>query len=460
MMNPVKQAIVVGGGVTGLCAAYYLARDLGRENVTLLEADTVAGGTTRSETVQGYACDCGPNGFLDREPATLEWIDALGLSGALIRANESAKRRFIYTGGRLNEAVGPPRFFFSPMLSVKGRLRLMCEPFIAGKRDHTGETIWEFAARRIGTEAANTLVGPMVSGVFGGDARVLSLEHCFPRMAAMEREYGGLTRALIGKRLRKKAVSPLGPSGKLTSFKEGIGRLPEEAANALKDAVQTGERVLRLSRTPEGHYAVETSRARTHHARAVVVAAPAYAAAECCRELDEAAGRALESIRYAHIAVVCTGYPNAAVHGDINGFGFLAPRHENLRVLGCLWTSSMFPQQAPPGHTLLRTMVGGYTDPEAVGLSDGELLDLIRRELHPILGIDAEPEFLRIFRWRRGIPQYLLGHGAILREIEAAESRHPGLVFAGNAYRGIGLNDCVLSALRARRMVTGFLGVE
>ena len=105
-------------------------------------------------------------------------------------------------------------------------------------------------------------------------------------------------------------------------------------------------------------------------------------------------------------------------------------------------------------------MVGGYTDPEAVGLSDGELLDLIRRELHPILGIDAEPEFLRIFRWRRGIPQYLLGHGAILREIEAAEARHPGLVFAGNAYRGIGLNDCVLSALRARRLVAGFLGVE
>jgi len=457
MMSSLKQAIIVGGGVTGLCAAYYLARDLGRENVALLEADDVVGGTTRSEVSEGYACDWGPNGFLDREPATLEWIAALGLSDALVRANQSAKRRFIFTKGRLNEVVGPPRFFFSPMLSVKGRLRLAGEPFVAGKRDHTGETIWEFAARRIGTEAADTLVGPMVSGVFGGDARLLSLEHCFPRMAAMEREYGGLTRALIAKRWRKKAVSPLGPSGTLTSFKEGIGRLPCEAAKALGDIVCTGERVLRIFRTPEGDFAAETSRGRVHHARALVVAAPAYAAAEFCRELDEAASKALASIRYADIAVVCTGYDDAAAHGSTNGFGFLAPRQEGLRILGCLWTSSMFPQQAPPGRILLRTMFGGYTDPDAVQLGDDELLALIRRELHPIMGIDSEPEYVRIFRWQRGIPQYLLGHGDILREIEAAQERHPGLAFAGNAYRGVGLNDCVLSALRARERVLGYL---
>ncbi|HPK00092.1 MAG TPA: protoporphyrinogen oxidase, partial [Candidatus Hydrogenedentes bacterium] len=346
-----KQAIVVGGGVTGLCAAFYLARDLGREHVTLLEAGDSAGGTTRSEAADGYACDCGPNGFLDREPATLEWIEALGLSGELLRANEFAKRRFIYTGGRLHEVVGPPRFFFSPMLSIKGRLRLMCEPFIPGRRDHTGETIWAFAARRIGTEAANILVDPMASGVFGGDARVLSLEHCFPRMAAVERDYGGLTRALISKRLQRMAVSPLGPSGRLTSFREGIGRLPVEAAKALGDVLRTGERVLRITTTSEGHYALESSSGETYYARSVIFAAPSYAAAECCREFDVSAGKALESIRYADIAVVCTGYPRAAVRGNTNGFGFLVPRHENLRVLGCLWTSTMFPEQAPPERT-------------------------------------------------------------------------------------------------------------
>jgi oxygen-dependent protoporphyrinogen oxidase len=253
------------------------------------------------------------------------------------------------------------------------------------------------------------------------------------------------------------AVSPLGPSGRLTSFREGIGRLPVEAAKALGDVLRTGERVLRITTTSEGHYALESSSGETYYARSVIFAAPSYAAAECCREFDVSAGKALESIRYADIAVVCTGYPRAAVRGNTNGFGFLVPRHENLRVLGCLWTSTMFPEQAPPERTLLRTMFGGYTDPETAALSDDELMALVRRELHPIMGIEGEPELLRIYRWRRGIPQYLVGHGDILREIEAAEARHPGLFFAGNAYRGVGLNDSVLSALRACRLATAFL---
>ena len=446
--------------MTGLCAAHHLAQDLGHENVLLLEAGSEPGGTTRTSVEGGYACDWGPNGFLDREPATLEWIDRLGVSGDLIRANESAKHRFIFTRGRLVEAVGPPRFFVSPLLTVRGRLRLMCEPLIPGKRDHTGETIWQFAARRIGKEAADTLVGPMVSGVFGGDARVLSLEHCFPRMAAMEREYGGLTRALIARRREKKAASPMGPSGTLTSFKEGIGRLSDEVAAALGPVFRAGARVTRISTPSPGLYRIETASEDVYDTRAVVVAAPAYAAAEFCAELDEAACRALGAIEYADIAVVCTGYPAAEVRGNTNGFGFLVPRQEGLRMLGCLWTSSIFPAQAPPDRVLLRTMVGGYTDPEALKLTDSELLELVRRELHPIMDMSCEPEYTRIFRWPRGIPQYLCGHGEILRAIEAAEERHPGLVFAGNAYRGVGLNDCVLSALRARERVVDVLGVS
>jgi oxygen-dependent protoporphyrinogen oxidase len=459
-MDGVKQAIVIGGGVTGLCAAYYLVKDLGRENVILFEAEDAVGGTTRSEQSNGYACDWGPNGFLDREPATLGWIDDLGLSGDLIRANDAAKHRFIFTNGRLVEAVGPPRFFFSPLLSVKGRLRLMCEPFVRGKRDHSGETIWKFAARRIGKEAADTLVGPMVSGVFGGDARVLSLEHCFPRMAAMEREYGGLTRALIARKRENRQASPMGPSGTLTSFREGIGRLPQEAARVLGSAVRTGERVVRLQRTAEDLYEAETVAGHVLKARSVVVAAPAYAAAEFCAELDQNVSNALARVCYADIAVVCTGYEGENVRGNTNGFGFLVPRHEGLRMLGCLWTSSIFPEQTQNGRVLLRNMFGGYTDPEAVQLSDGALLDLVRRELHPIMGVDGEPEYVRIFRWPRGIPQYLLGHGETLREIESAEERHPGLAFAGNAYRGVGLNDCVLSALRARERVRDYLQNE
>ena len=185
----------------------------------------------------------------------------------------------------------------------------------------------------------------------------------------------------------------------------------------------------------------------------VVVATPAYVAAEICGELDPDGADALAHIAYADIAVVCTGYNCADVENDVNGFGFLVPRTEQKRMLGCLWTSSIFPAQAPDGTVLLRTMVGGYTDPDAVALNDEQILALVMKELTPIMGINASPTFTQIYRWKRGIPQYLIGHGILMERIEATEQRNPGLVFAGNAYRGVGLNDCVVSAHRAVDML-------
>src|SRR5690606_8568172 len=183
------------GGVTGLCAAYYLQREFGQGKVALLEAAPSPGGTARTDATEGFLCDWGPNGFLDREPRTLEWVNDLGLGSDLIQANTLAARRFIVKDNRLVEIVGPPRFFTSPLLSVPGRMRLLWEPFVPQRTEAAPESIWNFAARRIGPEAADTMVSPMVTGIFGGDAKQLSLEHCFPRMAAMERDHGGLYKA-------------------------------------------------------------------------------------------------------------------------------------------------------------------------------------------------------------------------------------------------------------------------
>lgn len=437
--------------MSGLCAAWYLRERFGAGAVRVFEAAGVPGGTARTERAEGFVCEWGPNGFLDKEPRTLAWMAALGIEDRLVRASEASARRFIYRHGRLHEIKPPPGFLFSPLLSVRGRARLLCEPLVKPRRDGGPETIWDFARRRIGQDAADTLVSPMVSGVFGGDAKQLSLEHCFPRMAEMERLHGGLFKAM--KALKKSGKSAMGPGGTLTSFRDGIGIVPETAAAALGDSLQLDTPVTRVSPGGDG-FAVETRDGAVHRARAVVVAAPAYAASDFCAPMGEDLCSALGRIAYAGIAVVCTGFRREQVRHDLNGFGFLVPRIEGKRVLGCLWTSSLFPGRAPEGHVLLRTMYGGYTDPDVLALGDEELFKLWRSEIGSILGVEGDPCFLRIFRHARGIPQYLTGHGGILNVVEQAERQHPGLVFAGNAYRGVSLNDCVVSAHRAVDMLS------
>jgi oxygen-dependent protoporphyrinogen oxidase len=296
------------------------------------------------------------------------------------------------------------------------------------------------------------MVSAMVTGIYGGDAKELSLEHCFPRMAAMEARYGSLFKALQAKKKQDPGASPMGPRGALTSFPEGIGRLPQHAADRLGAAIQYERRAQRIRRE-DGGFVIEAEGGETVRAEAVVIAAPAYAAGPMVSALDEACSRALSDIPYAGLAVLCTGYRRDQVEHRLDGFGFLVPRIEGLRALGCLWTSSIFPSQAPEDGVLLRTMFGGATDPAAVELSQDELLALLKQEVHPLLGISGEPELVRTFHQPRGIPQYVIGHGERLAAIEAAEEALPGLVFAGNAYRGIGLNECVVSALRAVKRV-------
>lgn len=451
MHSPVTQSVetlIIGAGITGLCTGNLLLQRDPNASFAVLESADAPGGTARTDDADGFSCDWGPNGFLDREPLTLEWVGSLGLDGELVRANEASARRFIYKRGKLIEMVPPPGFLMSPLLSMRGRARLLCEPLIPAKQNGEAESIWSFAARRIGREAADTLVSCMVSGVHGGDAKQLSLEHCFPRMAAMEREHGGLFKALRAARKANPGASPMGPSGTLTSFPGGMGTLTSRAAERLGDRLRLNASVRELDRAGTG-FRIETQAGETYEAKRVVIATPAFAAAALLGGLDEELASALGEINYAPIAVLSAGYTRERVQHDLNGFGFLAPRNQGLRVLGSIWTSSVFPDQAPEGHALFRTMYGGATDPDAIELSDNELIDLFNQEVAPLVQAEPDPDFVRIYRHVRGIPQYSLQHGRILDAIEAGEKRNPGIILAGNAYRGIGVNDCVVSAHRA-----------
>lgn len=441
-----KKAVVIGAGVSGLCCTHRLMDAWGADQVVCLEKSSRAGGYIQSENIDGYICDEGPNGFLDKEPAMLKWIESLGISDELIQANEASARRFLFLKGRLVEIKPPPGFLLSPALSIPGRLRLLREPFVPKRTDDSPESVWHFAARRIGPEAADNLVSAMVLGVYGGNAKLLSLSHCFPRMAEMEREHGSLIKAMKAKAKEGSGQGgPAGPGGVLTTFQSGIGRLTERAAEVVESCLHLNTSITGISKSEDGGFIVATESA-TYSAEKLICSVPAHVAAELLRDVAPELGGALLSIRSEPIAVVCTGHDAADVGHDMQGFGYLVPPNQGRDVLGCIWTSSVFDGFAPEGNVYLRTMIGGAIHPEYVEQSDNQLMDYMRKDVFSTMGISTEPEFVKIFRHPHGIPQYGLNHGEVLSAIEEAESEHTGLHLAGNSYHGISMNDCVKQA--------------
>jgi oxygen-dependent protoporphyrinogen oxidase len=457
--------VIVGAGLSGLCTAHYLVRFLsgaGREaEILLLEADTVPGGKMRTILQDGFRMEWGPNGFLTNKPHGMELVSELGIEGRLARSSDLARKRFIFSGGTLHRLPEtPPAFFRSRLLSLSGRLRICWEPFAPGPPPGIDESLGDFARRRLGAEALEKLIDPMVTGIFAGDPDAMSLRACFPLIHDLERRYGGLVRGMLSLRKERaregtKTGMSAGPGGVLMSFDEGVQALTDTLAGRLAEGLHRNVTADRVERSGDGYLLSLTAEGRREEMAAdvVVVATPAYAAAQIVAPLDGELSDALGAIPYSAITVAALGYEKATLRNPLDGFGFLIPRGERRKILGALWDSSVFPNRAPEGKALLRVMVGGVRAPALAALPEKDLLDVARRELRDILGIAAEPILARTFFHDRGIPQYLVGHGAILERIDGRLARLPGLYLNGNAYRGIALNDCVLqSRLAAERI--------
>jgi oxygen-dependent protoporphyrinogen oxidase len=424
------------------------ARERGLELVVLEKAQH-PGGNLRSESVGGYLCEAGPNGFLDNAPRTLELVRELGLEGRLLPSNASARKRYVYRDERLHLVPADPLgFLTSRLLSWRGKWAVAREPF-AARRPDGDETIHEFAARRIGPEAAEVLVGAMVSGVFAGDARALSLRACFPRLWQMETGHGGLLRAVlagIGSRRRRRAEGdPSGaPTGRLTSFVGGIEELIHGLARSLGKSLQTSAALVGIEAT-DGGYALKLEAGGIVRADAVVLACPPRESARLVATMDSALAAELGGVHGAPLSVVALGYVRDQIP-PLDGFGFLVARRQGPRALGALWDSSIFAKRAPEGRALVRVMIGGGLDPGAAELSDNELVTTARQDLATAMLLTAQPELVRVTRHPAGIPQYEVGHLERLARIDARLARHPGLFVAGNGYRGVSINSCVAEA--------------
>jgi oxygen-dependent protoporphyrinogen oxidase len=455
-----KRVVIAGGGIAGLSIAWALRHREPDAEIIVLEQSPRTGGNIRTEHIDGYVCEAGPDGFLDNAPATLALVRAIGLQSRLLPSNDAARKRYIVRRGRLCEiptSIGA--FLTTPLLSARGKLRIACEP-LATRRPDAEESIRDFASRRIGREAASVLVDPMVSGIFAGDASVLSLRACFPRMWQLEEDHGGLFRALFATRRAHRRGDSVGiPSGRLTSFAGGMSDLPDALTRELGPAVHTSTRVLELcQRHPiaVGHrmpsarrYAVRTS-TDTIDADAVVLSGPAAESATILQGVDPVLATLLQGIPTAPLAVVCLGYDAAAIASqcELDGFGFLVPRSEGIRILGALWETSIYQNRAPANRALLRVMIGGARDQQGASLPDDELLEIVRRDLAWTMGLSVAPEFVRIIRHPRGIPQYVKGHLARVHQIDTLLQAHPGLYLAGNSYRGTSINSCIAEADR------------
>jgi len=468
-----RRVCVVGGGLSGLAAAY-LIREKAREvdlpvNVTLLETDPQTGGKIGTLTKEGYLGEIGPNGFLDNKPYTLDLCRRMGIEDDLLRSNDSARKRYIFSGGRLwHLPEDPVSFMLSDLLTIGGRIRLVSEFLVPQKTGDEDETLADFVRRRLGDEALDKLIGPMASGVFAGDPENMSLGACFPRIHVLEEKYGGLIRGMLSMRkeaARKGESGPksAGPGGVLTSFPEGTGELINAISSRLGDSVFTSAPVQRLETHPGGKdspYRLifgEGANQGEREADAVVLAIPAYSCAALLRELDPGIAATMDTVPYAVMAVVHLGYDESALPSPPDGFGFLIPKSEGRRILGSLWASSIFPGRAPEGRVLLTVMIGGASDPFTPRLDEEELIRVSRQELDITMGIKEAPVFQSLLRWEKAIPQYTFGHLARVESIEKRLADHPGLFLTGNAWRGVGINDCVAAGERVAGQVLYYL---
>lgn len=457
---------VIGAGVSGLSTAFYLKN--GGADVRIFEREKTVGGKMKTVHEDGYIIETGPNGFLDGKPYTLNLVRELGIEDKLYRSSDKARKRFIYTDGKL---VKLPEnviaFLASYLLSWKGKLRVVGEFLVPPKKGDVDESLSDFAKRRIGEEALEKLLDPMVSGIFAGDPDRLSLKSAFPAIYYLEKQYGGLIRGLMAKMKdanSKSSSGPAGPGGVLTSFKGGVKDLIDALSQFLGDSVETDVEILELKKE-RGNWKVTYKKNGTLYDdsfETVVLSTPAYASAEILKSLDLRLSLLLSEIEYSPITTVALGFERRGLGYNLDGFGFLIPRSEGRKILGALWDSSVFPNRSPEGKVLIRAMVGGARQPELALLPDDELVKLVLKELKRIMKIRHYPEKVKVFKHEKGIPHYTVGHSERVKKIFKLSSTYSGLYLCNNAYTGIGVNDCTRAAretaeriLNAQRGKTG-----
>ncbi|HZW03440.1 MAG TPA: protoporphyrinogen oxidase, partial [Anaerolineaceae bacterium] len=429
--------------------------------VVLLEADERLGGKILTEQVDGFTIEGGPDCFIRQKPWATELANKIGLQDELLPTNDHQRKTFVLTKGRLTPLpdgvmlIIPTRimpFALSSLISLPGKIRMGMDWFIPQFKGPGDESVGDFVRRRLGREALEKIAEPLMSGIHVSDPEKQSLLATFPRFRALEQKHGSLIRGMLAQ--RKAARNQPHANGKtpsiFLSLREGVAQLTQRLEAALAGVqICKGTRVVQLEKIQQG-YRLTLDRGEPILADAVILAIPAFHAAELFEPLQPQIARQLTAIPYVSTATVSLAFRKQDIRKPFLGFGFVVPRTEKRDISACTWTSFKFDHRAPDDYLLLRGFIGGPGKEELVDLDDESMVQVVRRELRSILELDAEPVLSRVYRWRKANPQYEVGHLDRVKALFADCRTHtPGVILTGSAYEGVGIPDCVLQGKKA-----------
>jgi len=467
-----KPVAIIGAGITGLTAAFYLKR--AGVPVVVYEAGCRAGGVIQSLRKDGFLAEFGPNTILETSPKIAQLIRDAGLESRRLTTDPKAEARYVV---RYRRPIAMPSsqlgIFTSELLSAKAKLALLREPFVPRRRDGQEESIAEFVVRRLNREFLDQMIDALVAGIYAGDPHRLSVQHAFPRLAELEARYGSLIKGQIfGARERKRRGEISKDRATKFSFDEGLQVLPNALAAQLENSLKLNTAVTKLTRTGEG-CRVSASTGDMEHS-AVIYCGTAHRLAELEIEFGtpnsrsarsdatnepnrSSAFRKFSEIRYPPVASVVLGFRREDVAHSCQGYGMLIPKIEGFKILGTIFSSALFPNRAPAGHVLLTSYVGGERYPELASLPPEQLVGLVCEDLRVLLGVKGPPVFQHCALYPKAIPQYNVGYGKFKDVMNEIETKAPGLFFAGHFRDGVSLGDSIVSGVNIAERSGKFL---
>ena len=461
---------IIGGGIAGLSAAYRAEglRRTGAGSYVLFEQSPRLGGVIRTEIVDGCVVEAGPDSFLSEKPAAAALCREIGLGDQLIGSNDASRKTQILMNGRLVplpdglQFMVPTRLVpiaMTPLFSWKTKLRFAREWFSSpAPAPEADESVAAFVRRHFGDEVVDRLADPLLSGIYGGEAARLSVRAVLPRMVEMEAKRGSLTRAMLAARKQKQKATAISTPSLFTSLRGGMQQMIDGLTSQLDPQSIRLQTAVRRLECRDGGWLVHSETGGSEHSEwfdGVVLAVPAYAAGALLQDTGAELASELTGIAYSSSITVCLAYDLGSIGKvEMEGFGFLVPRCEGKCMLACTFVQRKFPHRVPEGRALLRCFIAGANADSAMQKSDIEITAMIQEELRAIMNIQTAPLFTRVYRWRRAMAQYEVGHLERMDQVDSLRRKLPGLALAGNAYRGIGIPDCVATGAAAVAEIT------
>lgn len=475
-----KKIVIIGAGISGLSTAYFLKENSAEDlDITIIEKKSTLGGNINTQKFDGYLVEGGPDSFLSEKPWAMALCKRIGLTEELLPTNAEHQKTYIYSKKKLHPMpeglilMIPTKVMplaYSSLLSIPGKIRMGLELFIPKRKSTSDESFGHFVQRRLGKEALNKIAEPFIAGVHGGDPNKMSIKASFPKFVAMEQEDGSLIKGMIKRMANFKKMAegkrasdnPNNNEAKIRitmfmSLKGGMTTLVDTLLTKIKDAkIRTETTVTDISAS-DGGYTVAIEGEDSIKADSVVICTPAYSASTIFRSLNRSLHEKLLTIPYASTSTISMSFKRSQIKKSIDGFGFVVPKAEGKRIIGSTWSSIKWAGRAPDDELLLRCFVGGSLHEKLLEKTDEEVMTMVLEDLKSIMDIEGEPVMSRMFRYKKAMPQYTIGHEERVEGIEFELKEHQGLFLTGSAYHGIGISDTVREAESTAKKVLASL---